>query len=304
MSLFTSIERDEEFSPTDSELPQMNLSHPIRGRSESVGNQDPFTHAVIGKAMETHTALGPGLNEEFYHREFSARLAAAGLEHESKPRRELVYRGFAADIFEPDMLFPGRLIPELKALRSGFDPGHFAQLISYLKFHEIQTGMLFDFGKESLMFKRVVFSPVETDFPEVAAPSFVANLGLAETVQRLLREIHAVHGVGYRETTYQGLLRAALQAERIPFSASPTSPIGKWGVAQLRCFVIDNGCAISVGALGDEVSAADRAALQTCLHWLDLPWGIAIHFGRRTVDLKFVIRPKKAPTDSERSRIG
>lgn len=281
----------------------MNFSNPLCGLSESAGTKDPFTHAVIGKAMETHSVLGPGLNEEFYHQEFSARLSAAGLEHESKPRRELVYRGFVADIFEPDTLFPGRLIPELKALRGGFDPEHFAQLISYLKFHEIPTGMLFDFGKASLMFKRVTFTSVETTFPSVALPPFVTCRELAETVQRLLREIHTAHGVGYRETTYQGLLRAALQAERIPFSANPTSPIARWGIAQLRCFVIDNAFAVSVGALGDEVSAADRAALQTCLRWLDLPWGIAVHFGRRSMDLRFVTCPRKLPADSERPQI-
>ena len=285
----------------------MNLSSPIRGRSESVGIplaiNDPFTHAVIGKAMETHSALGSGLNEEFYHREFSARLSAAGLGHESKPRRELLYRGFVADTFEPDMVFPGRLIPELKALRGGFDPEHFAQLIAYLKFHAIATGMLFDFGKESLMFKRVVFTPTEATFPAVDLPSFVTGQELAKTLLRLLREIHAAHGLGYRETTYQGLLRAALQAERISYSASPTSPINRWGVAQLRCIVVDNACAVSVTALGDEVSAADRASLQTCLRWLDLPWGLAIHFGRRSVDVRFVIKPGKFPTDSGRPRI-
>lgn len=271
---------------------------PIRGLPESAGRTDPFTHAVIGKAMETHTELGPGLQEEFYHREFSARLSAAGLDHESKPRRDLVHRGFVADTFEPDLVFPHRLIPELKALRGEFDPEHFAQLISYLKFHGIPTGMLFDFGKASLLFKRVAFTPVESSFPEVEIPEFVTARETAATLLNLFREILATHGLGYRETTYQGLLRAALQAERIPFSGSPTSPIARWGVAQLRCLVVDKSCAVSVTALGEGVSAADRATLQTCLRWLDLPWGLAVHFGRRTVDVRFAVPPKRFPADS------
>lgn len=270
---------------------------PICGFPESAGSKDPFTHAVIGKAMETHTALGPGLQEEFYHREFSTRLSAARMEHESKPRRDLMHRGFVADTFEPDLVFPRRLIPELKALRGEFDPEHFAQIIAYLKFHGIPTGMLFDFGKASLLFKRVVFTPVESAFPDVEIPAFVTGRETVVTLLRLLREIHADHGLGYRETTYQGLLRAALQAERIPFSGSPTSPIARWGVAQLRCVVVDNSCAVSVTALGDEVSAADRATLQTCLRWLDLPWGLAVHFGRRSVDVRFAVRPKGLPAD-------
>jgi GxxExxY protein len=281
----------------------MNSLNPIRGRSESAGIKDPFTHDVIGRAMETHSALGPGLVEEFYHQELSARLVSAGLDHESKPRRELVYRGFVADTFEADMVFPGHLIAELKALRGAFDAEHFTQILCYLKFHDLTTGMLFDFGKESLIFKRVAFTPAKAGFPAVDLPAFVAGRDLAGTLLRLLREIHSAHGLGYRETTCLGLLRAALQAERIPFNGNPTSPISRWGVAALRCLVVDNACAVSVTALGDEVSAADRAALQTCLRWLDQPWGLAVHFGRRTVDVRFVVRPKASPADSERTQI-
>jgi GxxExxY protein len=282
----------------------MNASTPIRGFPESAGTKDPITHAVIGKAMETHTALGPGLKEKFYHQEFSARLSAAGLEHESKPRRELVHRGFIADIFEPDMLFPSRLISEFKALRGGFDPEHFSQILACLKFHAIPTGLLFDFGKASLLFKRVVFSPIESTFPAIDNPMVVNGRETAATLLRLLREIHAVHGLGCKETTSQDLLRAALEAERIPFSAGPTRPIARWGVAQLRCIVVDNACAVSVTALGDEVSAADRATLQTCLRWLDLPWGLAIHFGKRTVDIRFVTGSKNLPAGSGKPRMG
>ena len=42
-------------------------------------------------------------------------------------------------------------------------------------------------------------------------------------------------------------------------------------------------------------AAADRAALPNCLRWGDLPWGLAIHLGRRTVDLQFVVKPVKFP---------
>src|SRR5438552_1691764 len=117
--------------------------------------KDPFSHQVIGLAMETHRELGPGLIEEFYHQDFVARLKNAGIEHLSKLRRDLVYRGHVADTFEADLVCPGKLIPELKALRGGFDREHFTQLLAYSKFWHIRTGMLFDFGKGSLISKRV-----------------------------------------------------------------------------------------------------------------------------------------------------
>ena len=254
-------------------------------------NKDPFTHLIIGKAMETHHALGPGLVEKFYHQDLVARLVASGVEHESKPRRDLVYRGHVADAFEPDLVFPKRLIPELKALRGEFDPSHFTQLLTYQKFWGIPTGMLFDFGKASLVFKRVAYTPVAADFPSVTVPNVVEKGDFGRTLLNLLQRTFADHGLGYPETTWNGLVSAALRAEEIAHRVNPMARITDLGVAALRCIEVEKICALSITALGDGVSATDRATLETCLRWLGLPWGIAIHFGRRSVDVRFVLAP-------------
>jgi len=256
-------------------------------------NQDPFTHLIIGEAMQTHRALGPGLSEELYHRDLAARLASGGIGHESKLRQELVYRGRVADVFEPDMVFPGQLVVELKSLRTEFLPVHLTQLLAYQKFRGIGTGLLLDFGKASLVFKRVVFTPVEAVFPVVAVPGWVAPSGLATAVVDVLRQVHRDHGLGYRETTWRGLVAAALSAEGIGHVVEPVVDVGGLGTADLRCIVVESGCAVTIGALGEGVSAMDRAYLQTCLRWLGLPWGVAVHFGRRSVDVRFVIAPKR-----------
>ena len=254
-------------------------------------NKDPFTHLIIGKAMETHRALGPGLVEEFYHQELVARLVESGVEHESKPRRDLVYRGHVADTFEPDLVFPKRLIPELKALRGEFHPSHFTQLFTYQKFWGIPTGMLFDFGKASLVFKRVAYTPVAANFPSVIVPNVVEKGDFARALLNLLQRTFVDHGLGYPETTWNGLVSAALRAEDIAHRVDPMARITDLGVAALRCIEIEKICALSITALGDGVSAADRATLETCLRWLGLLWGIAIHFGRRSVDVCFVVAP-------------
>ena len=261
-------------------------------QSESA-QKDPFTHAVIGKAMEVHRELGPGLDEVFYHRLLSEKLASAGIEHALKPRRELMHRGLVADTFEPDLVFPGRLISELKVLRGGFAPAHFTQLLCYQKLWSIPTGLLFDFEKESLVFQRVIYTPVDAPFPVAEMPVFVSDEEIATLLLRLLRELHGEHGLGYRETTYQGMLAAALRAEGIPFSAHPLCQVGTLGPATLRCFVVPGKCAVTISALGERLAPADRAILQTYLRWLNLPWGLAVHFGRTRLDLQFVVRPKK-----------
>jgi len=252
---------------------------------------DPFTHLVIDQAMETHRSLGPGLAEELYHRDLVARLVAGGVGYESKLRRELVYRGQVADAFEPDIVFPRQLIVELKSLRTEFLPDHFTQLLAYQKFWAICTGLLFDFGKASLIFKRVVFTSVVAEFPVVLVPAWAEPSGLATALVELLGQVQRDHGLGYRETTWRGLVVAALKADGVGHLLAPAVAVGRLGVANLRCIVIQSRCALMIGALGEGVSATDRAYLQTYLRWLGLPWGIAVHFGRKAVDVRFVMAP-------------
>ena len=83
----------------------------------------------------------------------------------------------------------------------------------------------------------------------------------------------------------------ALKSEGLSFVTSPNVDIPSCGRASLRCLVIENQCVVTITALGQEVSAADRATLRTCLHWLNLRWGIAIHFGREQTDLRIVSHP-------------
>jgi GxxExxY protein len=103
---------------------------------------DSFSYAVLGKAMEVHRELGPGVDEIFYHELLSERLRASGIEHLFRPREQLLHRGIVADIFEADLVFPSRMIAELKCLRGTFEPEHYVPLICYLKFWSVSTGLL------------------------------------------------------------------------------------------------------------------------------------------------------------------
>jgi GxxExxY protein len=255
--------------------------------------KDPFTHQIIGLAMAVHRSLGPGLKEEAYHQQLVASLTKAGIEHFSKPRRDLVYRGYVADAFEADLVFPNRLVAELKALRESFDREHFIQILSYQKFWRIRAGMLFDFGKPSLIQKRVIYTSRTSDFPQLKIPSFVTDVSIAARVIAIAKRCIADLGLGYRETTWFGIMSAAFQAEGLPFVSNPFATIPGIGPTSLRCLVIDGKVALSVTALGSEVTAIDRAYLQTNLRWLNLPWGMAIHFGKSTCDLRYVSHPNQ-----------
>ncbi len=262
---------------------------------------DKLTYEVIGLAMQVHRKLGPGLDEVFYHELLSAKLKAAGVEHLFKPHGKLVHRGITVDEFEPDLVLPDRLVPELKTLWGAFAPEHFVQLTSYLKFWRIQTGLLIDFAKESLIHKRFVFSdeeppPVSAGELIQQAPSLAKAHPLLTPLCESLARIYAAYRLGYRDTTYRGLLDADLRAEGVGSGNQPIAAIccdgERLGEAKLNCLLVEHHCPVMVLSLRDEIRAADRATLLTWLKYLDLPWGLIVNFGKRTLGTRFVIHPR------------
>jgi len=251
--------------------------------------------------MKVHSSVGPGLIEEIYHQELAAALTAAGISHLSKPRRDLIYRGIIADTFEPDFVVENHFIPELKCLRGPFAPEHWVQAVCYCKFWRLRTSLLVDFGKQSLIWDRFLYRSHTASLPELKRPSFVSNPALATSIIRAVRECLSEIGLGYRQTTWKGLVSAAIQSAGFKVHLNPSATVLKHPHITMSSLVIDDTCAVLVTALTDGINAGDRATLQTHLRWLNLEWGIVFHFGKTTADFSFVQHPKKKhPADSRR----
>lgn len=265
------------------------------GVPESAGStqDDPITGTFIGHAMKVHSSIGPGLDEEIYHQELAAALTSAGIPHLSKPRRDLVYRGIVADTFEPDFVVQDHFIPELKSLRGPFAPAHLTQVFCYCKFWRLRTSLLVDFGKQSLQWQRLRYRSRSALLPTKEPPPFVSNRRLASQITQAVAGCLSELGLGYRETTWKGLVTAAIQAAGMPIQSSPSTTVLGHSAITFPSLVVEDTCAIFITALTDGISASDRATLQTHLRWLKLDWGIVFHFGKTTADLIFVNHPKK-----------
>jgi GxxExxY protein len=270
--------------------------NPSAGLPESV--RDPITHRFIGHAMTVHSLVGPGLNEEIYHQELVAALTADGIPHLSKPRCDLVYRGIVADTFEPDFVIEDHFIPELKSLRGKFSAKHLVQVFCYCKFWRLRTSLLVDFGKQSLIWERLLYRSHSASLPENRPQDSVGNPSLAASIIRAVGDCLKEIGLGYRQTTWRGLVSAAIQSAGHKVHINPSATVLSHTGVTFASLVIEDTCAVLVTALSDGINAADRAILQTHLRWLKLDWGIVFHFGKTTADLCFVRRPLHANTFS------
>jgi GxxExxY protein len=120
----------------------------------TIEEQDKVTHNVIGCAMEVHNTLGNGFQEVVYQRALSIEMNLRGIEHQREFEMPLFYKGFDVGGRRVDFLVAGEISVEIKAI-TNLENVHLAQAKNYLEAYNLQTGLLLNFGSNSLQFKRL-----------------------------------------------------------------------------------------------------------------------------------------------------
>lgn len=268
---------------------------------------DALTYAVNGFAMKVHSEFGPGIDEICYHSLLCEKLTLAGIEHQFKPSGRLIHRGFLADEFEADIICAEPLVIECKMARGECPPAFFTQLFCYQKFWKIPTGLLLNFGNAELQLHRRFFHESEIDQSEITLPAPLEQNELACAISRAILAIRDTYGYGYRGTSYQGLVWAELCAEKIQVEREPVVQIvtaHKARPTSLNCLLVQGCVPLVVVALQDEIGATDRAIMQTYLRLLEAPWGVIANFGKKQLDVRFVVRKGIAVPDHQGMVLG
>ncbi len=100
---------------------------------------------TIGKAIEVHKALGPGLLESAYQECLFYELQEAGLYVEREKTMSIVYKSIVLEQgYRMDLLIENKLVVELKTV-DVLNSLHLAQILTYLKFGNYKLGLLINF---------------------------------------------------------------------------------------------------------------------------------------------------------------
>lgn len=113
-------------------------------------------YAVVGIAIETHRAVGPGLLERVYQIELRERLRGQGYDAEMEV--PIFYRdneGIEHLAYRADLIVDSTVAIELKSA-AAIDLRNILQLKSYLRLAQIPLGYVLNFGPPRLEIKRVV----------------------------------------------------------------------------------------------------------------------------------------------------
>ncbi len=134
---------------------------------DATGND--LTYRIIGAAMAVHNSLGPGYKEEVYERALAAELNERTIAAQRQFPVEVSHAGVQVALFYLDLFVEGTVVVEVKAFAHQLTDDERAQVINYLKATGAPVGLLFNFGRRKLEYKRI--------FPGAATGGSVQRLG-------------------------------------------------------------------------------------------------------------------------------
>lgn len=125
------------------------------GRPEKLLHED-ITEQIIGAAFEVHRILGYGFLEMVYHQALCVELRNQGMQVDFEPEIRVNYKGVQVGSYKADLLVQNSVMVELKAAKHYCSEDE-AQLLNELKGTGIRVGLLINFGRQKVEFKRFIF---------------------------------------------------------------------------------------------------------------------------------------------------
>ena len=113
------------------------------------------TEAIIGAAFEVHNVLGYGFLEKVYQRALQVELIRRGLRAETEHSLKVNYKGAIVGEYCADLLVEETVLVELK-VAPDLNRHDEAQLINELKATRLRVGLLLNFGRTGVEYRRRV----------------------------------------------------------------------------------------------------------------------------------------------------
>ncbi len=124
---------------------------------DATGND--LTYRVIGAAMAVHNALGPGHKEAVYERALGVELDRQALAYVPQYPVEVFHADVAVGLFYLDLFVEAQVVVEIKAFSHNLGDDDLAQVINYLQAVRAPVGLLLNFGRRRLEYRRVFPPP-------------------------------------------------------------------------------------------------------------------------------------------------
>ncbi|KAF0133767.1 MAG: hypothetical protein FD145_1083 [Candidatus Saganbacteria bacterium] len=109
----------------------------------------------MAAVFEVHNMLGPGFSENIYEKALIEEFKRQKIKFSNQHKLEVVFKGKIVGIHRLDFVIEDKIVLEIKA-QADLLPIHMMQIKSYLKSGGYKLGLLTNFGKEKVEFKRIL----------------------------------------------------------------------------------------------------------------------------------------------------
>jgi len=114
-----------------------------------------LSYTIIGILFEVYNNLGPGYKEKYYQKAIAQTLKETGLFFKEQIYSPIVFKTNNIGSGYLDFLIEGKIILEIKSGEK-FLRQNINQIYSYLKIKNLKLGILANFTKEGLKFRRIL----------------------------------------------------------------------------------------------------------------------------------------------------
>lgn len=125
----------------------MNLNDPYRNETE----------AIIGAAFEVMNTLGHGLLEKPYENALCVEFEERGIPFAQQLRFDIRYKHRSVGLYIPELIAFDKVVVEAKVVEHITDQD-LGQMMNYLRITGLAVGLIINFKRPRLEFRRVVMS--------------------------------------------------------------------------------------------------------------------------------------------------
>ena len=112
---------------------------------------------IVGACMAVHKYLGYGFLEVVYKDAVEVEFSGCLIKFEREKKFDINYKGvILLHKFHADFFVMGKIIVEIKATKEGISNEYITQTLNYLKISGCKIGLIVNFGKSSLEYKRLI----------------------------------------------------------------------------------------------------------------------------------------------------
>lgn len=114
-----------------------------------------LSYQIVGILFEVYNSLGPGLHEKYYQKSLSVGLKNKNLNFKEQVFTPLIFQDNKVGSYFLDFLVESKIALEIKK-GDRFSRNNIEQVFAYLKNNDLKLGILANFGRNELKYKRII----------------------------------------------------------------------------------------------------------------------------------------------------